>query len=111
MILLMPENRLPTFVSLLRTSFWEVAANGQLTTFYAVQEEDEDDLDVDNDNSLRSIEAKLDRALSDVSHLTVDNLSHSIASGELPLPEQERQLLAAFSETARSDTSKPWSQF
>jgi hypothetical protein len=70
------------------------------------QEEDEDDLDVDNDNSLRSIEAKLDRALSDVSHLTVDNLSHSIAAGELPLPEQERQLLAALAESARVESSK-----
>ena len=64
-------------------------------------------MDVDNDNSLRSIEAKLDRALSDVSNLTVDNLSHSINSGELPMPEQERrQLLAAFAESARSDSSE-----
>ena len=37
-------------------------------------DDDEDDDDLDNENSLRSIEAKLDRALSDVSHLTVDNL-------------------------------------
>ena len=42
-----------------------------------VDDEDEDDLD--NENSLRSIEAKLDRALSDVSHLTVDNLQTSLS--------------------------------
>ena len=42
-----------------------------------VDDDDEDDLD--NENSLRSIEAKLDRALSDVSHLTVDNLSNSLS--------------------------------
>jgi hypothetical protein len=41
--------------------------------------DDEDDDDLDNENSLRSIEAKLDRALSDVSHLTVDNLSNSLS--------------------------------
>ena len=41
--------------------------------------DDDDDDDLDNENSLRSIEAKLDRALSDVSHLTVDNLSNSLS--------------------------------
>ena len=45
--------------------------------FFFFQDEDEDDLD--NENSLRSIEAKLDRALSDVSHLTVDNLASSLS--------------------------------
>ena len=40
---------------------------------------DDGDDDLDNENSLRSIEAKLDRALSDVSHLTVDNLQTSLS--------------------------------
>ena len=44
-----------------------------------VVDDDDDDDDLDNENSLRSIEAKLDRALSDVSHLTVDNLSNSLS--------------------------------
>ena len=43
------------------------------------EDEDEDEDDLDNENSLRSIEAKLDRALSDVSHLTVDNLASSLS--------------------------------
>ena len=50
-------------------------------TFFQVEDEDEDEDedDLDNENSLRSIEAKLDRALSDVSHLTVDNLASSLS--------------------------------
>lgn len=72
------------------------------------EDEDEED-DLDNENSLRSIEAKLDRALNDVSNLTVDNLasslSQSLVSGDLP--SSERQLFfseaAATSATATSD--------
>lgn len=71
--------------------------------------DDEDDEDLDNENSLRSIEAKLDRALNDVSHLTVVNLasslSQSLASGDLPLPAQERQLLASLADSARASES------
>ena len=72
-------------------------------------EDEVDDEDLDNENSLRSIEAKLDRALSDVSHLTVDNLatslSQSLVSGDLPLPAQERQLLASFNNPDSSTRS------
>ena len=67
-------------------------------------EDDEDEDDLDNENSLRSIEAKLDRALSDVSHLTVDNLasslSQSLVSGDLPT--SERQLF--FSEASATSS-------
>ena len=73
--------------------------------FFFFQDEDEDDLD--NENSLRSIEAKLDRALSDVSHLTVDNLasslSQSLVSGDLPT--SERQLFFS-GENASNSTSQ-----
>merc|ERR1719410_1636723 len=71
------------------------------------EEDDEDDEedDLDNENSLRSIEAKLDRALSDVSHLTVDNLqtslSQSLVSGDLPT--SERQLF--FAENSATQTN------
>ena len=50
-----------------------------------------DDDDLDN----RSIEERLDQALSEVGHLSVDNLASSIASGELPMPrdsEPQQQL-------------------
>merc|ERR1719412_1847917 len=71
------------------------------------EDEDEDDDDLDNENSLRSIEAKLDRALSDVSHLTVDNLasslSQSLVSGDLPT--SERQLFFSGTENASNSTS------
>ena len=69
-------------------------------------EDDDDEDDLDNENSLRSIEAKLDRALSDVSHLTVDNLasslSQSLVSGDLPT--SERQLF--FSEATSATSSE-----
>merc|ERR550532_1660799 len=68
-------------------------------------QEDEDDDDLDNENSLKSIEAKLDRALNDVSHLTVDNLatslSQSLVSGDLP--SSERQLF--FSENTATPST------
>ena len=68
-------------------------------------DEDEDEDDLDNENSLKSIEAKLDRALNDVSHLTVDNLatslSQSLVSGDLP--SSERQLF--FSENTPAPAS------
>ena len=70
-----------------------------------VVDDDEDDLD--NENSLRSIEAKLDRALSDVSHLTVDNLqtslSQSLVSGDLPT--SERQLFFAENSAPQTNTT------
>ena len=71
-------------------------------------EEDEDDDDLDNENSLKSIEAKLDRALNDVSHLTVDNLatslSQSLVSGDLP--SSERQLFFSENTATPSTTGK-----
>ncbi len=74
-----------------------------------LEEEDDDDDDLDNENSLRSIEAKLDRALSDVSHLTVDNLqtslSQSLVSGDLPNSERQLFFSSENSDRATSVTT------
>ena len=75
-------------------------ASGGTSLLHTHREDDEEELeeeedDLDNENSLRNIEKSLDRALSDVNHLTVDNLASSLGQaimrGDLPMPEQERE--------------------
>ena len=68
--------------------------------------EDDDDDDLDNENSLRSIEAKLDRALSDVSHLTVDNLSNSLSQSLGMKKKSWNQVSAVLNSAILTDFQK-----